>query len=165
MKTVYFVRHAKSSWDHPGMRDIERPLNERGLRDAPFMAQLLAGKGVKLDKIISSPANRAYTTATFFASSFQIPVSDIMVHPDIYEAWPEQIMRIVHQLPDEWATVAIFGHNPTFTAIANMFADEPILNLPTCGVAQVEAPVAYWRDFQEHASPKVRYYFPKQYLP
>jgi phosphohistidine phosphatase len=165
MKTVYFVRHAKSSWDHAGLRDIDRPLNERGLRDAPYMAHMLAGKSIRLDRILSSPANRAFSTSQFFASSFGIDSKDIEVVKSIYEAWPDEILRIVNQLPDQLDTVALFGHNPTFTAIANMFSDEYIPNLPTCGIFKVEAGVRNWKDFGRDTGKLTALYFPKQFLP
>jgi phosphohistidine phosphatase len=164
MKTVYFVRHAKSSWDHAGMRDIDRPLNERGLRDAPFMAQLLAGKDIRPDRILSSPANRAYSTAQFFASAFDIPGEEVQVVREIYEAWPDEIIRIVTNLPDEYSTVFLFGHNPTFTAVANMFSEEYILNLPTCGIFSVEADVDGWKNFGREHGKLTALHFPKQYL-
>lgn len=164
MKTVYFVRHAKSSWDHAGMRDIDRPLNERGLRDAPFMAQVLAGKVVRPDRILSSPANRAHSTAQFFASAFGIPAGEVERVRSIYEAWPDEIMRIVTNLPDEYSTVFLFGHNPTFTAVANMFSEEYILNLPTCGIFSVEANVDTWKKFGRENGRLTALYFPKQYL-
>ncbi|MBX2929693.1 MAG: histidine phosphatase family protein [Saprospiraceae bacterium] len=164
MKTIYFVRHAKSSWDHAGMRDIDRPLNERGLRDAPFMAQLLAGKIARPDRILSSPANRAHSTAQFFASAFGIPAGEVEVVREIYEAWPDEIIRIVTNLPDEWGTVFLFGHNPTFTAVANMFSEEYILNLPTCGIFSVEADVDTWKKFGREKGRLTALHFPKQHL-
>lgn len=165
MKTVFFVRHAKSSWDHAGLSDIDRPLNERGLRDAPFMAHMLAGKGVRPDRIISSPANRAYSTAQFFASSFGISPKEIEVVKSIYEAWPDEIIRIVNHLPDQFSTVVLFGHNPTLTAVANMFSNEYIVNLPTCGIFQVEADVRSWKDFKRETGKLAALYFPKQFMP
>ena len=84
MKNVYFVRHAKSSWRDASLNDIERPLNSRGLRDAPFMAKLLKSKNVKPDLILSSPANRALTTAKYFAKEMGIPTEKIDVRNRIY---------------------------------------------------------------------------------
>ena len=95
MKTVFFIRHAKSSWEDPSLRDHDRPLNKRGLRDAPFMSKLLVGKGILADKIVSSPANRAYTTATSFAEAMKIAEEDILVRPAIYEAFPQEVLRVL----------------------------------------------------------------------
>lgn len=161
MKTVFFIRHAKSSWDNPGLRDIDRPLNERGLRDAPEMAKRLLQTGIKPDRIISSPAKRAYSTALYFAAAFQIPETDIQVEDEIYHAWPDQIVRLIHQLPEELGTVAIFGHNPTFTALANMFSDKEIHNVPTCGIVKVDANTVHWKEFQRNTAYVSALYFPK----
>lgn len=163
MKTIFFIRHAKSSWDEPGLSDINRPLNERGLRDAPFMAKMLANKGFRLDHIVSSPAVRAFTTAVQFAQAFGMSKEAIEINRDIYEAWPNEIMQIVHQLPDRHNTVAIFGHNPTFTTMANYFATKPLDYLPTCGIARVEADVASWKQLNDETGRLVEVFFPKQF--
>lgn len=163
MKTIFFIRHAKSSWDQPGLSDRDRPLNERGLRDAPFMAKMLAGKGFRLDHIVSSPATRAFTTAVYFAKAFGIPQERIEINTDIYEAWPDEILRIVHQLSDEYSAVAIFGHNPTFTTMANHFASRPLDYLPTCGIARVEADITSWKQLNDGNGKLVEVLFPKQF--
>ncbi len=164
MKTVYLVRHAKSSWDHPDLRDIERPLNERGLRDAPLMAKLLQGKGVKPDAIISSPAVRALTTASFFKIELGLEGQDLLIRDEIYEAFPMLILKLIQLLPEDFKTVLIFGHNPTFTGVANMFSKSYISNIPTCGVVEIKAKVDHWPDFNEKNAEVTEYYYPKQFL-
>ena len=67
MKTLLLIRHAKSSWDEPGISDFDRPLNERGKKDAPIMAKRVKEKAIELDHLISSPAKRAKKTAKYFA--------------------------------------------------------------------------------------------------
>ena len=136
MKIVYFVRHAKSSWEDMSLRDIDRPLNPRGKRDAPFMAKLLKGKGVKADAIISSPANRAFSTASVFAAELEVKKEDIRVKDQIYEAYTNDVLDVISNLEDDLETVLIFGHNPTFTSLANMFSKDYIPNVPTCGIAK-----------------------------
>lgn len=164
MKTVYLIRHAKSSWDHPDLRDIERPLNERGLRDAPFMAKLLAGKGVKPDAILSSPAVRALSTAAFFKAELGLEGEDMLIRDDIYEAIPMTIVRLIQLLPEDVETVLIFGHNPTFTGVANLFSKDYISNVPTCGIVAIRADISHWPDFKEGKAEVTEYYHPKQYL-
>ena len=166
MKTVYFVRHAKSSWADMSLRDAQRPLSGRGERDAPFMAEMLAEKGVKADAIVSSPAKRAFTTATYFAKAFGFKKKDILVREEIYEAWGDRLMEVVHSLPDHFETVLIFGHNPTYTSIANDFArpGEYIDNVPTCGIFKVEAKVNDWSDFNERTGTLTEFYYPKQFF-
>ena len=70
MKTLILVRHAKSDWGNPSLSDFDRPLNERGKRDAPIMAKRLLDKKIKIDQIIASPAKRAAKTAKYFAEAF-----------------------------------------------------------------------------------------------
>ena len=163
MKTLYFIRHAKSSWEDPGLMDIERPLNPRGLRDAPFMAKLLKGKNVVADKLLSSPANRAFTTATYFAKELNIPEQAIVTRKEIYHAYPEEIFNIIKNLDSGDNVVFIFGHNPCFTSLANFFSEEYLPNVPTCGIVKVEADVDNWNDFKDKGELK-EFYFPKQYF-
>ena len=124
MRTLYLIRHAKSSWDNPGLRDFNRPLNERGQRDAPLMAALIAKMGIKPDLIVSSPARRAITTAQYFADALGIADDDIVRNQEIYEAYPQEILRLISELPEKSETVFMFGHNPTFTDVANRFSDD-----------------------------------------
>ncbi len=164
MKTIFFVRHAKSSWDNPMMKDIDRPLNERGERDAPFMAKLLKSKSVKPDALVSSPAKRALTTAGYFADTFEIAKDNIEIRRDIYEADMEDIMEVVHALSEEWQTVFIFGHNPTFTDVVNQFTERSIMNVPTCGVCKIESDADNWENFEKVNARLTEFYYPKQYL-
>jgi len=164
MKQFYLIRHAKSSWDNPGLKDIERPLNPRGLRDAPFMAKLLLGNGVRPDRILSSPAVRAHTTARYFAEAQQINPNEIDLHRDIYEAYPEQLMALIRELDEQWKTVFFFGHNPSFTSLANSFTEEYIVNVATCGVVCVESTAKTWNDLDTSNSKVKSYLYPKMYL-
>lgn len=164
MKTLLLIRHAKSSWDNPGLRDINRPLNERGLHDAPKMGQMIRSLGIKPDLLVSSPAKRALTTAQFFAAAFGIPDEAIVVNPDIYEAHPTEIMRIISGLPNDAQTVMLFGHNPTFTDVANRFTEDFIDNVPTCGVVHIVSNAPDWKAFSEINSRIKACYFPKEVL-
>lgn len=162
MRTLYIIRHAKSSWDNPGLRDFNRPLNDRGLREAPMMAQLLADQGVRPDLLVSSPAKRALTTALFFAEQFGIPEDQVLREQDIYEADPIDILRIISQLPDHAATVCLFGHNPTFTEVANRFSEVFIDNIPTCGIVQIVSDADTWSAVYEENSRATARFFPKE---
>jgi phosphohistidine phosphatase len=162
MRTLYLIRHAKSSWDNPGLRDFNRPLNERGFREAPMMAQLLADQGIRPDLLVSSPAKRAITTALFFAEKFGIEENQVLREPDIYEASPTEILRIISNLPDSAAVVCLFGHNPTFTEVANLFAENYIDNIPTCGIVQIESEAEHWNTLYEGNSRVKARFFPKE---
>ena len=163
MKTVFLIRHAKSSWENPGLSDIERPLNKRGLRDAPFMAKLIKGKNIKPDKLISSPANRAFTTAQYFSKELEVPEKAIVIRKEIYHAYPEEVLRIIRNLDDDDNVVFLFGHNPCFTSLANRFSSEYIPNVPTCGIVKVEAKVEKWSDFEKQGKLGA-FHFPKEYF-
>lgn len=164
MKTLFLIRHAKSSWKDPFLDDIDRPLNKRGKRDAPFMAKLLQGKGIRPDRLISSPARRARVTAEYFAKAFELPKTSIEIRDDVYEASPEEIHKLIRALPEDEQTVLLFGHNPTFTAVANYFSEEYIANVPTCGIVQLQARTDSWTRFDEEEGRLTAFFYPKQYF-
>ena len=164
MKTVYLIRHAKSSWKDPSLDDIDRPLNKRGLRDAPFMAKLLKGRGVQPDRLVSSPAKRARLTANYFAEALDISPAAIEIRREIYEAFPEDVLEVIQTLPASLGTVLIFGHNPTFTSLAKKFTEEYIANVPTCGIVHLEADIDAWSRFDETTARMLAFYYPKQYF-
>ena len=164
MKTLIFIRHAKSSWSDASLTDFERPLNKRGLRDAPFMATLLKAKDIKIDQFIASPANRALTTATYFANAYGQTQSDIVQKKDIYHAHPQEVLDIVYQIDNQIECACVFGHNPSFTSLANMFSSEYIPNLPTCGIVVIESTISEWKNLDRTNSQLKAFYYPKQYF-
>ncbi len=164
MRTLFLIRHAKSSWDNPGLRDFNRPLNERGLHDAPKMAQALAKKGLRPDLLVSSPAKRALSTALFFAKALGVEEESVVQEQDIYEAAPAEILRIISRLPDDARTVMLFGHNPTLTDVANRFSNDFIDNIPTCGIVQIESNADSWKAFYEGNTFVKACFFPKDVL-
>lgn len=164
MRTLFLIRHAKSSWDNPGLRDFNRPLNDRGLHDAPLMADVLRRQGIQPDLLVSSPAKRALTTALFFAAAFDVEGDAVVQEQDIYEAAPRDILRIVSHLPDAAAMVFLFGHNPTFTEVANRFSEKFIDNVPTCGIVRIESDVDSWQAFDEGNAVVTQCLFPKEVL-
>lgn len=163
MKTIFLIRHAKSSWDNPSLRDFDRPLNKRGFRDAPFMAQFLSKKTPAPDKLVSSPAKRAFTTATYFAEAYGLTSDNIHQEIGFYEAYSQELLFIIQRLQPEWNTVFLFGHNPGFTNLANQFATDFIANIPTCGIAEISGPIEDWKDFQKGKVKLKNFYYPKQF--
>lgn len=165
MKRIFMVRHAKSSWDDPSLRDIDRPLSKRGRRDAPFMAKLMVDGQPKPDALISSPARRAFDTARQFAKAWGWNKEDIMRDPEIYEAYHMDLLALIQRLEDAWDTVFIFGHNPAFTDFVNLFSGGGhIDNIPTCGIVALESTADAWKSFSTENSRVVQFYYPKQYL-
>lgn len=145
------------------MSDIQRPLNERGLSDAPFMAKLLRANGAQPQAIFSSPAIRALTTAAYFKIEFGIADKDFILKDEIYEAYPLSVLLLIKSLPGEYDRVMLFGHNPTFTSVANLFNPEYLDNLPTCGIVSIQAEVGTWADFSEKTAQVQHVFYPKQY--
>lgn len=162
MKKLFIIRHAKSSWDHPHLRDIDRPLNTRGFKDAPRMAQLFKKEVGSIDTLISSPALRAFTTSKEFAKELGIPDNSIIVEEKIYGASINGILDLINGLNDGWSSVCIFGHNPTFTYLAEELADVNIGNLPTCGIVGIEFNVSEWAAVSFGSGEQFLYEYPKK---
>ena len=163
MKKIIIVRHAKSSWEHPGLKDIERPLNERGLRDAPKMGQRLYDLGIRPDLLVSSPARRTWHTAQFFAQALQYN-DNIQSVPQLYIARPEDILELIRELDPVLNEVIIFGHNPTLTDLINYFAETHISNVPTCGIGVLEAEVDDWQAFVPATARLRHFLYPKMFV-
>ncbi len=152
MKTLLLVRHAKSDWSDGTLSDFDRPLNARGQHDAPKMAALLRESDLQPLAMVTSPANRAYTTARLFAEAFGFVENDLSVREDLYEAPKATILLAIRDLPDHASVAAIFGHNPGMTTAVQSFSDEYITNVPTCGVAVIKLDIPKWSDFRPGTS-------------
>src|SRR6266704_2743160 len=111
MKTLFLMRHAKSSWSEEGLADIERPLNERGLRVAPFMGKLMQEKGFEPDRILTSTAVRARNTAALVKEAGKL-AAILQFEPRIYEASPNGLRQVVSEIGERFKSAMIVGHNP-----------------------------------------------------
>jgi phosphohistidine phosphatase len=161
MKILLLVRHAKSSWDDITMQDIDRPLNERGKKDAPEMAERLKEKDIKIDHILSSPAKRAKRTARFFAEAFNIDKDDIQIVGNLYEPSLQAFAQAVEALPDNKDVVAIFSHNPGITEYINSLTNVRIDDMPTCGVFAVSISEKNWSAFPQAEKQFLFFDYPK----
>ncbi len=148
MKQLLVVRHAKSSWAIAGQDDFDRPLNDRGHRDAPTMAQRVHDQYGKIDAFVSSPAVRALTTATYFAKDFGFHKKDILVFKELYHAAPAAFFDVVSRIDDDIKTAAVFSHNPGITAFVNLLGVAQVDAMPTCAVFAVRADIKHWKDFR-----------------
>jgi len=148
MKTLYLVRHAKSSWEFD-LDDHERPLNERGLNDAPKVAQKVA-QLIDLPQLwLSSDAMRAKTTAVFFAQAFDIPDSKIELRPKLYDFSGQAVVDIICSVDDSVDTLIVFGHNNAMTSIVNFYGNKKIDNVPTCGFTAITFDIERWQDLEK----------------
>ena len=164
MKTLVIVRHAKSSWDNPGLSDHERPLNNRGLRDAPTMGARLAELGPPVDKVISSSAVRALTTAELVTQEMGLPWDEIQIEDALYHATEEEMLEIIQEQDDYIDGVMIFGHNPGMTYLVNDLSDLDLGNLPTCGVAILQFDIESWTEIGDVQAVSEQWDFPKREL-
>lgn len=163
LKTIFIIRHAKSSWTEIDARDFDRKLDLRGHNDAPRMAKILKAEGVQPDLIVSSPAMRAKTTASYFSKEFGIDDQNIDFQSDIYEAMESDIWHTIKDLPNTAKVVFLFGHNPTLTYFTNRFNATPIDNLPTCGIVRIDMSVDDWALFSEKNAKVTGLWYPKMY--
>lgn len=150
MRTLFLVRHAKSSWADAALRDHDRPLNDRGLRDAPFMADVFRDREASVDLIVSSTAVRAHRTALFFAAGLSHPPSSLRLEPAIYDASLNALMKVVNHLPDQAERVALFGHEPGFTELADHLTGAGITHIPTCGMVRIDFHLDQWSLVTRH---------------
>ena len=149
MKQLILIRHAKSSWSDFSVQDFDRPLNERGKKDAPVMAQRLLAKQIAIDAFVASPAKRAKKTAEYFAKAYGGDKSAIRFIEELYLAEPPAFSEVVSGLNDDHNSVAIFSHNNGITDFANQLTHTRIDELPTCGIFAVTAGIKHWSEFTD----------------
>lgn len=143
MKTLYLVRHAKSSWEFDVI-DHKRPLKKRGINDGALISAYASEHFEVPDRIVSSDAVRALTTAEFFKEGYKIPEERFIVNHDLYDFSGHKVMETIKSLDDQWDRVMIVGHNHAFTSIANMLGSKYIDNVPTCGLVYIEFSEDSW---------------------
>jgi phosphohistidine phosphatase len=161
MKTVLLIRHAKSSWGDPGITDFERPLNERGKKDAPIMARRIKDRHINIDAFISSPAKRAKKTARIFAEVFKLEEDKIDYRSALYHADAETFYTIIESVENKWDTIALFSHNPGITYFVNELTQVKIDDMPTCAVFALQANCTKWKDFRKAEKTFLFFDYPK----
>lgn len=161
MKTLYLIRHAKSSWDNPELTDFERPLNDRGRKAAPKMAQYLISKGIKPDHFVSSTATRAITTARLFAEKFNFPEKNIEGVAKIYNSDKLELMEVISALNDKYDSIMLFGHDTSITIVTEELSNQRFLHFPTGAAAGVKLNINSWADVHDGCGELQFFYFPK----
>jgi phosphohistidine phosphatase len=163
MKTLILVRHAKSSWNHPGLADFDRPLNQRGERDAPGIGVRLAVAIETLDAIVASPALRARQTALTLAGGIGFPEAEIRFEGGLYGASAAEMTASVRCFDNDAQIVAMVGHNPGMTDLANRFTGRYIDNIPTAGVVVIAFDIDAWNECIDRGGSLVSYDYPKKH--
>ncbi|MCB1226543.1 MAG: histidine phosphatase family protein [Verrucomicrobiales bacterium] len=155
MKYLTVIRHAKSSWNHPGLADHDRPLNDRGRRAAPAIAHFLhhtylGGHGGQPllpfpDHLLSSTAVRALTTAQIVREELGLPPDALRLSQRLYLAPESELLRAIQELQNGWQHVVIFGHNPGLHDFINrLLARGSITRFPTCAATILALPIDAW---------------------
>lgn len=163
MRTLTIIRHAKSSWKDPELKDFERPLNKRGKRDAPLAGKRLKEYNISFDLIVTSPAKRALTTAKVIAVEIGYPKKNLIANQRIYMADVEDLIQVLRKVDNSCKHVAIVGHNPDLTDLANELTGETIENIPTCGIVHAKFNIKAWRDLDEGKGKLVLFDYPKKH--
>jgi len=164
-KILFLVRHAKSSWDDPSLSDFERPLNERGKKDAPEMAKRLHSKKIRIDAFVSSPAKRARQTCKYFTKEFDPKKKNTLQEPKLYEAGEESFYEVIEGFKNKWDSVAIFSHNPGITSFANSLTETHVDDMPTCSVFALKVDAEKWADFRTARKEFLFFDYPKIEIP
>lgn len=160
MKTLLLVRHAKSSWDAPARDDHERPLDERGLRDAPEMGRRLGERGIRPDVIRASTAVRARTTARLLAEELGVAPDALVLDPRLYGASAQTVLDIVAELDADVAVAMIVAHDPGLSELAFELSGT-IEHMPTCAIAEFTFDVDEWARLDRSGAVEVRFDSPR----
>jgi len=162
MKTLTLVRHAKSSWSDTTLSDRKRPLNKRGERDAPIMGRRIADHGIRPSLIISSPAQRAWTTAKIIAAEISYPREFLQREDSLYLASLDDFLDVLVAQETGFNSIMLVGHNPGMTDFANFLSPGLTNNLPTAGVVSVEIDQEHWNLYERPQTRLLVHDYPKK---
>jgi len=157
------MRHAKSSWDDFSISDFDRPLNKRGKLAAPLMGEVLKKKNVLPQLILSSPANRAQSTAKIIADTIGYSSENIIYHDSMYESSELNLFMILRAIDPTVDSCMLVGHNPSLTTVINQLSDFRLDNLPTAAVVAFTFDGS-WQDLAPNACEMLFYEYPKKHL-
>ena len=162
-RRLTLLRHAKSSWDDDGLADRDRPLNQRGVRDAPLMGQRLKARGARPTLMVTSPAVRARQTAQIIAREIGYPQEFLQREEELYLASPEQILAVLARQESSFRDVIVCGHNPGLTELANRLTGAGIDNVPTTGLVVLGLEVGSWSDLDGTRGELLLFDYPRRY--
>lgn len=149
MKTIYIVRHAKSSWEYEGIDDIDRPLKKRGIKDSYLVSSYLKSKIKRPDVFITSCATRALSTAVIFSNNFGYPLSNLLIKKSLYSFSDGYLVKTIKALDDGFDSAIIFSHDHGINDFVNKYGDTFIPHVPTCGVIAIEFENNHWKSIKK----------------
>jgi phosphohistidine phosphatase len=162
MKTLTLLRHAKSSWKDSSLADHDRPLSNRGQRDAPVMGERMQRAGIRPSLILSSPADRAWTTAKLIANEISYPSEFLQRDERLYHAGVRRIIEVLGEQDVAFNSIVIVGHNPGLTDFANYLLPDLTYNIPTCGLVSVTLDMDDWDLKNKKRAELAVYDYPKK---
>jgi len=170
-KTLFLVRHAKSSWSDPSLSDLERPLNKRGSRNAPDMGKRLAKTITKKDsalpipeQILTSPAVRAQNTAKVIAKALNIKPKTIEDDERLYFQGAKSMLDVIVERAGESNSLMVVGHNPDITDLYNLLSGLNLDKMPTCAIAILQFQTPSWTELGQIRGELIDFDFPKKTL-
>jgi phosphohistidine phosphatase len=164
MKKLIFIRHAKSDWGNESLKDIDRPLNERGYGDAYLQSEWFFSNHDVPQLFVSSDATRALSTCLIFARNLNHPTAEIKIVPQVYEASAQDLKSVIAAFSNDFSYVVVFGHNPGFTNTVNELTDDLFFeNIPTCGIVALEFNIHSWKDVVSSKGKVSFHRFPKEF--
>jgi len=161
MKTLFITRHAKSSWNSDATDDFSRPLNKRGLRDAPVMAQRLLQRQLVPQLVVSSTATRALDTTKLMLPILEISEDKLITTDAIYEAPVGALANTIETQSDEFDSLMLVGHNPGVSGLAEFLSRDTRLQMPTCAMACMQLEIDCWQELNRDCASLVWYDYPK----
>ena len=154
MKNLILIRHAKSSWEAP-LKDIDRPLEQRGIKDAHLVATNCIKYVPSTFVVWSSIAKRASDTALIFAQNILYPIESIVYKEELYTFDENQLERVIKSCHNNFENVILFGHNEAITNFVNKFGDVFIDNVPTSGFVSITFETDNWNEINKGKTQKI----------
>lgn len=164
MKQLTLIRHAKSSWADPTLADFDRPLNKRGRRDLPLMAQRVHAHLPAVDLILTSGAKRAHVTALEVATEIE-PSAILESIPELYESCVETLLNVLQMQSDQYRHLVMVGHNPGLESLLYYLCHARVDKFPTAAVAHLHLNVVSWSELAESCGTLEWFDYPKLHFP
>ncbi|MGB0467211.1 MAG: SixA phosphatase family protein [Pontibacterium sp.] len=160
MRQLTLIRHAKSSWNDPALNDFDRPLNARGLKDLPGLAQRIVAFNLRPDLILCSGAKRTRETARGITETLGLPFSNVLLIPELYEGCYETLLNTLQNQPDTYPHIMLIGHNPGLTDLGHFLTQEPVARFPTAAIMHIHLSITRWSELAESCGTQTRFDYP-----
>lgn len=146
------MRHAKSSWDNPSIKDMNRPLNNRGKTDALAMAKWLKEQNHRPDQIFCSPALRTRQTAQPLQNTFGFADEFISYEDEMYFSGDDAYLNLIQSAAESSSVILLIGHNPMTESVIGLLSSTPVMKpIKTATIAHLSADTDEWSNIRHHS--------------